>query len=197
MPRPRFRREPCECRDCLDVPDAQPLSGRKHAAALLDPPPKCVVVYGDAFLALPSRGAADAVHRGEDVPLSGTAGREASQDSLQAAACPHLHRVARDGCSGFVALPAPAGAAPCLLCSCSACGEGRRALVIQQQARDCALQACRCMALRHCSCCSAAKLRKGMRTEPQAALRTGRYACSSSWEWSCEARSVLQLSRRF
>ena len=110
-----MRREPCDCRDCVDGPDAQPLPGQKHAAALLDPPPKCVVVLADGFLALSSGDAKDASRRGDEASEPVSAGRRAPQDTLQVAACPHLHRLAQDGCSGFVALPRSTGAAPCLL----------------------------------------------------------------------------------
>ena len=106
MPRPRLRRELCDCRDCVDGLAFPLLAEQKHAAALLDPPPKCVVLYGDSFLALSTDCADDAVSHDIE-PRSAAQGQPA--DSLDAARCPHLDRVAQDGCSGFVAMRASEG----------------------------------------------------------------------------------------
>ena len=118
MPRPKLRREPCDCRDCVDAHDAQPLADQKHPAALLDPPPKCVVLIGDAFLALSTDSAADAVTDYTE-QLSVSEGQRL--DSLQAADCPHMDRLAQDGCSGFVALRSSTGARVESVCSRRCC----------------------------------------------------------------------------
>jgi len=108
MPRPRLRRELCDCRDCVDGLAVQPVAEQKHAAALLDPPPKCVVLYGDSFLALPTDCRNDDDNTQDTEPRRAAQGQPA--DSLDAAHCPHLDRLAQDGCSGFVAMRASAGA---------------------------------------------------------------------------------------
>ncbi len=99
MPRPRFRRELCDCLDCVDpsrrVDPAE--QAVRHSAALQDPPPKCLIVFADGTL----------------LPASQEAGPPGTVTSLNRAHHPHLDGMARDGCSGLLAVQSPAaGAAP-------------------------------------------------------------------------------------
>lgn len=127
MPRPKFRREPCDCLDCA-YPDAAAVpASSSHASAIMDPPPKCLILFGEGLL---QQAGLRAISRGEPDPGSdggpvsatgdprglvlgsgGLAQDHSMQTSLDAAVCPHLDALARDGCSGFVALrESPAGA---------------------------------------------------------------------------------------
>ena len=137
MPRPRLRRELCDCRDCVDGLAVQPLADEKHAAALLDPPPKCVVLFGSSFLALPTEGIVDDGITQATEPHSAAQGQPA--DSLDAAVCPHLDRLAQDGCSGFVAMHATAGARALVFVSSA---EGSLHGHRKQTLRICVVQGC-------------------------------------------------------
>ncbi|KAK9823699.1 hypothetical protein WJX72_004744 [[Myrmecia] bisecta] len=87
MPRPKFKRVPCDCLDCREE-GLQPINveaavAASSASARQDPPPKCLIVFADRFLQADS---------------------STGNTSLSSAECPHLHGVARDGSSGLLAL---------------------------------------------------------------------------------------------
>ena len=110
MPRPKFRREPCECLDCLYPRATAVPASSNHAAAVMDPPPKCVILIGEGFLQQATQGSVPSTNDSTGT-LAGTLERPATgspsqgaETSLDAAMCPHLDGVARDGCSGLVAL---------------------------------------------------------------------------------------------
>ena len=110
MPRPRFRREPCDCLDCVYPRASTVPTSSDHAAAVLDPPPKCIILFGEGFLQqAPQRGGP--APNDSTVPVAGALERQATggpslgaHTSLDVAVCPHLDGVARDGCTGLVAL---------------------------------------------------------------------------------------------
>lgn len=83
MPRPRFKREPCDCIDCTDPLRTTPPADQdvRHSAALQDPPPKCLVIFADGAVLAASAGT-----------------------TLYDASCPHLDGIARDGCCGMLAV---------------------------------------------------------------------------------------------
>ena len=75
MPRPKLaRRQPCDCRDCLETPQQQS-STVQSAIARQEPPPKSLVVVVLGGLAL----------------------------GLHKASLPHLHAAAREGWTGLLA----------------------------------------------------------------------------------------------
>mmetsp|Transcript_21239 Transcript_21239/g.63938 ORF Transcript_21239/g.63938 Transcript_21239/m.63938 type:complete len:423 (-) Transcript_21239:224-1492(-) len=102
MPRKRFRREPCDCRDCVDPLRSDDPSevDVRHAAALQDPPPKCLIIFGDGALLPAPPGSHDSFI------VSGLADETESMAEGERA-YPHLDGLARDGCSGLLALQQP------------------------------------------------------------------------------------------
>ncbi len=105
MPRKRLRREPCDCRDCVDPLRDVGVSRAdvRHAAALQDPPPKCLVVFGDGVLLPIAAGNSSAECSIFSPPDAGETGAATAADSAH----PHLDGLARDGCSGLLALQLP------------------------------------------------------------------------------------------
>lgn len=122
MPRLKFRRELCECLDCVYPRATGVPASSTHAAAVMDPPPKCVILFGEGLLQQAVQGRDSPTGTGTEMeagtfeqPATGSPSQEV-QTSLDTALCPHLDGVARDGCSGLVALREtfPGGADPCV-----------------------------------------------------------------------------------
>lgn len=72
----------------------------RHAAALQDPPPKCLIIFGDGALLPAPPGSHDSFI------VSGLADETESMAEGERA-YPHLDGLARDGCSGLLALQQP------------------------------------------------------------------------------------------
>ena len=100
MPRKKFRREPCDCRDCvtpLYSDEIWQVPGQ-HFAAMQDPPPKCLVIFGDGALLPAPSGSSDSTIILQDPDEEARAAAGVMSDH------PHLDGLARDGCSGLLAL---------------------------------------------------------------------------------------------
>lgn len=110
MPRPKFRREPCECLDCLYPSATAVPASSNHASAVMDPPPKCIIIIGEGFLQQATQGSVPSTNDSTGtaaghLELAATGSpSQGAETSLDAAMCPHLDGVAMDGCSGLVAL---------------------------------------------------------------------------------------------
>lgn len=105
MPRKRFQREPCDCRECIDPDFTLANISGEHLAALQHPPPKSIIIFGDgALLAYPT--AAGNKHGDKkDVPVEPCiADSSRNKTSLDDASHPHLDGLARDGCSGLLSV---------------------------------------------------------------------------------------------
>ena len=99
MPRKRFQREPCDCKDCLEAMSIENTSvpGSTQAAALQQPPPKSLIVFGDGALLPRPSSDRSALDRLDELPST-------LCTSLDDAVHHHLDGLARDGCSGLLAV---------------------------------------------------------------------------------------------
>ncbi|KAL4423937.1 hypothetical protein ABPG75_001238 [Micractinium tetrahymenae] len=96
MPRPRLKREPCDCADCREGGPPPPPSGAAAAAARQAPPPKSLVLCLNGVL-------------------------QPGQDS-RVADLPHLHAAVRAGWAGLLACRAGGPALPLQLLGLPAAG---------------------------------------------------------------------------